>query len=61
MTDSQKVEPIRRRLHCIIASGRNLPKTLVSHPTTYVAVDRCSQGFRFLEHRQRSGRSTSLA
>jgi hypothetical protein len=36
-------------------------KTLVSHPTTCVAVDRCSQGFRFLEHRQRSGRSTSSA
>jgi hypothetical protein len=26
MTDSQKVEPIRRRLHCVTASGGDRPR-----------------------------------
>jgi len=60
MTDSQKVDPIRRWLHCLAASDGG-PKTLVSHLTACVAVDPLLARIRFLEHRQRSSRSTSSA
>jgi len=60
MTDSQKVDPIRPWLHCLAASDGG-PKTPVSHLTACVAVDPLLARIRFLEHRQRSGRSTSSA
>jgi hypothetical protein len=61
MTDSQKVEPIRRWLHCVTASGDVRRKTLVSHLTACVAVDPMLARIRFLEHRQRWARPTSSA
>jgi hypothetical protein len=39
MTDSQNVEPIRRWLHRVTASGGVHPKTLISHLTACVAID----------------------
>jgi hypothetical protein len=61
VTNSQKVEPIRRWLHRVTASGGVRPKTLVSHLAPCVAVDPTLARIRFPEHRQGSGRATSSA
>ncbi|WP_315828391.1 MULTISPECIES: hypothetical protein [unclassified Bradyrhizobium] len=60
MTDSQKVEPIRRRHHCVTASGGDRSRRWsLTPPLALRSFD--AQGFRFLAHRQGSGRSISSA
>jgi hypothetical protein len=46
MTDSQKVEPIRRRLHCVTASDGGRPKTLSLTSRLALRIDPLLAGIR---------------